>query len=53
MAAEAAANIGAISDVNTSGNPTEIAMSYLQNEVTFTDFRSLVSVCVGGGGIFV
>ncbi|XP_011478987.1 vacuolar protein sorting-associated protein 52 homolog isoform X2 [Oryzias latipes] len=40
MAAEAAANIGAISDVNTSGNPTEIAMSYLQNE-TDGDFPTL------------
>ncbi|XP_004073776.1 vacuolar protein sorting-associated protein 52 homolog isoform X1 [Oryzias latipes] len=41
MAAEAAANIGAISDVNTSGNPTEIAMSYLQNEKTDGDFPTL------------
>ncbi|XP_024154158.1 vacuolar protein sorting-associated protein 52 homolog isoform X2 [Oryzias melastigma] len=32
MAEEAVANLGAISDVNTPGNPTEIAMAYLQNE---------------------
>uniref|UniRef100_A0A8C7Y2N5 Vacuolar protein sorting-associated protein 52 homolog n=1 Tax=Oryzias sinensis TaxID=183150 RepID=A0A8C7Y2N5_9TELE len=41
MAAEAAANIGAILDVNTSGNPTEIAMAYLQNEKTDGDFPTL------------
>uniref|UniRef100_A0A3P9KSK7 Vacuolar protein sorting-associated protein 52 homolog n=1 Tax=Oryzias latipes TaxID=8090 RepID=A0A3P9KSK7_ORYLA len=41
MAAEAAANLGAISDVNTSGNPTEIAMAYLHNEKTDGDFPNL------------
>lgn len=42
MAEEAVANLGAISDVNTSGNPTEIAMAYLQNEVTFTDLKGFI-----------
>lgn len=31
----AAATIGASCDVNTAGNPTEVAMAYLQDEVTF------------------
>ncbi|RVE66807.1 hypothetical protein OJAV_G00111060 [Oryzias javanicus] len=42
MAEEAAvANLGAISDVNTSGNPTEIAMAYLQNEKTDGEIPNL------------
>lgn len=35
MADVAAAAVGAGSDVNTAGNPTEVAMAYLQDEVTF------------------
>ncbi|XP_024154157.1 vacuolar protein sorting-associated protein 52 homolog isoform X1 [Oryzias melastigma] len=41
MAEEAVANLGAISDVNTPGNPTEIAMAYLQNEKTDGDIPNL------------
>ncbi|KAF6719120.1 Vacuolar protein sorting-associated-like protein 52 [Oryzias melastigma] len=41
MAEEAVANLGAMSDVNTSGNPTEIAMAYLQNEKTDGDIPNL------------
>lgn len=39
--AEGAAAVGA--DVNTAGNPTEIAMAYLQDEVTF-DFFCLIQL---------
>lgn len=35
MAEEAASAVGAGPDVNTAGNPTELAMAYLQDEVTF------------------
>lgn len=35
MAELATAAVGAGSDVNTAGNPTEVAMAYLQDEVTF------------------
>lgn len=35
MAEEAAVAVGAGADVNTAGKPTEIAMAYLQDEVTF------------------
>lgn len=38
MAEEAAVAVGAGADVNTAGNPTEIAMAYLQDEVTFGFF---------------
>lgn len=38
MAEGAAAAVGAGADVNTAGNPTEIAMAYLQDEVTFHFF---------------
>lgn len=38
MAEGAAAAVGAGPDVNTAGNPTEIAMAYLQDEVTFDSF---------------
>lgn len=36
MAEVAAAAVGAGPDVNTAGNPTEIAMAYLQDEVTLS-----------------
>lgn len=35
MADVAAAVVEAGPDVNTAGNPTELAMAYLQDEVTF------------------
>lgn len=35
MAEEAASAVGAGADVNTAGNPTDIAMAYLQDGVTF------------------
>lgn len=35
MAEGTTAAVGAGLDVNTAGNPTEIAMAYLQDEVTF------------------
>ncbi len=35
MAEEAVSAVGAGPDVNKAGNPTEIAMAYLQDEVTF------------------
>lgn len=38
MAEVAAAAVGAALDVNTAGNPTEVAMAYLQDEVTFEYF---------------
>lgn len=34
MAEEAASAVGAGADVNTVGNPTDIAMAYLQDGVT-------------------
>lgn len=37
MAEGAAAAAGAATDVNTAGNPTEVALTYLQDEVTLTD----------------
>lgn len=44
MAEVVAAAVGAGPDVNTAGNPTEIAMAYLQDEVTFEYFESSVVV---------
>ena len=43
MAEVDASAVGAGADVNTAGNPTEVAMAYLQDEVTldFYLFRSL------------
>ncbi|XP_044028504.1 vacuolar protein sorting-associated protein 52 homolog isoform X2 [Siniperca chuatsi] len=40
MAEGAVAAVGAVSDVNTAGNPTEIAMAYLQDE-TDADIANL------------
>lgn len=56
MADVAAAAVGAGSDVNTAGNPTEVAMAYLQDEVTF-EFLPLESFVVKNikilNGLFV
>ncbi|XP_044028503.1 vacuolar protein sorting-associated protein 52 homolog isoform X1 [Siniperca chuatsi] len=41
MAEGAVAAVGAVSDVNTAGNPTEIAMAYLQDEKTDADIANL------------
>ncbi|KAM9738285.1 vacuolar protein sorting-associated protein 52 homolog isoform 1-T1 [Menidia menidia] len=41
MAEGAASTVGAGSDVNTAGNPTEIAMAYLQDEKTDGDIANL------------
>ncbi|XP_070777359.1 vacuolar protein sorting-associated protein 52 homolog isoform X2 [Enoplosus armatus] len=41
MAEGAATAVGAGSDVNTAGNPTEIAMAYLQDEKTDGDIATL------------
>ncbi|KAM3596485.1 uncharacterized protein V6R79_015392 [Siganus canaliculatus] len=41
MAEEAASAAGAGCDVNTAGNPTEIAMAYLQDEKTDGDMTNL------------
>ncbi|XP_076610183.1 vacuolar protein sorting-associated protein 52 homolog [Chaetodon auriga] len=41
MAEGAAAAVGAGPDVNTAGNPTEIAMAYLQDEKTDGDITNL------------
>ncbi|XP_038581634.1 vacuolar protein sorting-associated protein 52 homolog [Micropterus salmoides] len=41
MAEGAAAAVGPGSDVNTAGNPTEIAMAYLQDEKTDGDIANL------------
>lgn len=38
MADVAAAVVEAVADVNTAGNPTELAMAYLQDEVTLDYF---------------
>lgn len=38
MAEEAAAAVGADADVNTAAKVTDIAMAYLQDEVTFQMF---------------
>jgi len=43
--AEVAAAGGAGPDVNTTGNPTEMAMAYLQDEVTFYNFYLNLSSC--------
>ncbi|XP_070702389.1 vacuolar protein sorting-associated protein 52 homolog [Pempheris klunzingeri] len=41
MAEGAGAAVGAVPDVNTAGNPTEIAMAYLQDEKTDGDLTNL------------
>ncbi|XP_044192032.1 vacuolar protein sorting-associated protein 52 homolog isoform X1 [Thunnus albacares] len=41
MAELAAAAVGAVSDVNTAGNPTEVAMAYLQDEKTDGEMANL------------
>ncbi|XP_049459217.1 vacuolar protein sorting-associated protein 52 homolog isoform X1 [Epinephelus fuscoguttatus] len=41
MAEVAAAAVGAALDVNTAGNPTEVAMAYLQDEKTDGDIANL------------
>lgn len=48
MAEEAASAVGAGADVNTAGNPTDIAMAYLQDGVTFgfLNVNQLFESCV-------
>lgn len=46
MAEETGAAVGAGLDVNTAGNPTEVAMAYLQDEVNVVCcfFEAIVGV---------